>query len=566
MKLISRSLGSLSILLLSSWSLSSLQAATINVTDPNDAFGGGVCSLRNAIESINNGGDFGGCVDSTTDGYGTNDTIALTAQTYVLSLGTTNEDDNADGDLDISATVNIIGAGPDQTTVSGSGFPADEEDRVFHVVELINGSGGFTPSITVNIEGLTIRDGDGTFNNAAGAGLAIEFSQAAVNLTDVIVTANECDCDGGGLYNNNGVLILNNTLVSANVASSDGGALDNDSTAMTVIQNSTLDGNFAPDDGGAIQNSGGFVLISNSTISRNSCVEENSPELVIAGGSDFQGDGGGIINISGTMLLVNSTVSNNEAGFQGGGIFVPSNVNGGGPSFVALFNVTVADNTVLSVDGFGGGLCHDCTILPGGTTGSEFELTNTLVASNDAANSPDCGGDYISNGYNLVGDIEACNGFTATGDQTGVADAGIGPLQNNGGPTETHALLEGSPAIDRANDVEGCQGPIVQDFINTGGTINLAVLDEDQRAFLRPVAVLDPALAICDIGAYEFQVPVPTPTPTPTATATPTPPFQGFIEGSGCSLNPAAAPAAISLWLALGLAAGFLGLRKKARD
>ncbi|HEX5034643.1 MAG TPA: choice-of-anchor Q domain-containing protein, partial [bacterium] len=472
---IRRLIGSFPILLLAGLSLSSLQAATINVTETTDAFGGNVCTLRNAIESINNGADFGGCVDSGTDGYGTNDTIALTAQTYVLSLGTTNEDDNADGDLDISTSVNILGAGPDQTAVSGSEFPADEEDRVFHVIEPITEAGGFTPSITVNIEGLTIRDGDGTFNGAAGAGLALEFSQAAVTLTDVVVTANECSCDGGGLYNNNGLLTLDNTVVSSNIASSDGGALDVDSGAMAIILNSTLDSNFAPDDGGAIQNSGGFVLISNSTLSRNRCVEDANSDIVISGGSDFQGDGGAIINNSGTLTIVNSTISNNEAGFQGGGIFVPSNVTGGGGvSFVALFNVTVADNSVLSVDGFGGGLCHDCAIAPGGVTGSEFELSNTLVASNDAANSPDCGGDYISNGFNLIGDIEACNGFSATGDQTGVADAGIGPLQNNGGPTETHALLEGSPAIDRANDVEGCQGPIVQDFINTGGTINLA--------------------------------------------------------------------------------------------
>ncbi|HKX12260.1 MAG TPA: hypothetical protein VJP40_03835, partial [bacterium] len=251
MKSIPRLLGSLSILLFSSLAIPSLQAATINVTDTTDAFDGSVCTLRNAIESMNNGADFGGCANSSPDAYGTNDTITLTAQTYVLSLGTTNEDDNADGDLDISVSVNITGAGADQTAVSGSGFPDGEEDRVFHVIEPIIGTGGFVPVITVNIEGLTIRD-------------------------------------GGGLLNNNGLLTLDNSLVTQNIASSDGGALQNDVTAMTVIRNSTLDDNFAPDDGGAIIE--GTLILVNSTVSNNEAGFQGGGIFVV--NQSVSGDGG----------------------------------------------------------------------------------------------------------------------------------------------------------------------------------------------------------------------------------------------------------------------------------
>jgi hypothetical protein len=411
---------------------------------------------------------------------------------------------------------------------------------------------------------MTIRDGN-TENSGSGegGGVGAEFFQARVTLDDVTVTENNCSGDGGGISNDDeGFFILQNSRVTANTATSDGGAINNNSGSFMVVLNSTLDGNSAPDDGGAIQNDG-EMLIANSTISRNSCVEEGSPEIVISG--TLSGDGGGIINRGG-LIMINSTVSNNDAGFQGGGIFAEraAPAGGGSPFLLALFNVTVAENEVLSAQGFGGGVCLDCAqVVPAGN-GIAFNVINTLIARNTAANSPDCGGDFISGGYNLIGDGTNCNGFNATGDQVGVADPGFGPLQPNGGPTETHALLATSPAVDRANDVDGCQAPDVDQVLNLGG-ITIVDLTEDQRAFTRPIAVLDPSVPICDIGAFEFQVATPTPTPTalPTPTPSPTPPANVFLFGGACSLHAMGGSSAGIGLMAFGLLAGMAGWRKR---
>src|SRR5689334_11964101 len=105
MGFILRVMGSLSVLLLSSISISSLQAATIHVVQTVDSFDAGACSLRDAIQSMNVGSDSGGCVNSSPDAYGVNNTITLDAQTYVLSLPGAGEDMNATGDLDIKSAV-----------------------------------------------------------------------------------------------------------------------------------------------------------------------------------------------------------------------------------------------------------------------------------------------------------------------------------------------------------------------------------------------------------------------------------------------------------------------------
>ena len=560
MTFIPRILGSLTILLFSGMAV----AATINVTETADSFDGSACSLRNAVESINVAADFGGCINSSADGYGVNDAISLTAQTYVLSVGGSDEDDNEFGDLDVLNSVAITGAGSAQTAISASGFPDGETDRVLHLPPLIVGDGPVEPSIVVTLQGLTVRDG--SLPDGEGAGVAVEREAAEVTLDDVVITQNLAEeDDAGALVNTDAsTTILNSRITNNQAPNEDAGAIDNEGGVL-VIDNSTFDNNLCAGSGGAIQN-GGILVATRTTFSRNQAVGGIS-EAGIEGAGISDGFGGAI-DTSANMMLVNVTISNNEALSAGGGIWAEdASLPTGDLAELSslLFNVTVVQNSVTGAGGFGGGICVDCQVLPGGEGPvGGFGVFNSLIAQNDSENFPDCGGSFDSGGYNLIGNIDGCDGFTATGDQTGVADPVIGPLQNNGGPTETHALLEGSPAIDRGNDVDGCQAPQVQPLIDSG-TFVLETLTEDQRAFTRPVAVLDPALAICDIGAFEFQVPVPTPTPTPTATPTP-PPFQGFIEGSGCSLNPAAgAPAAASLWLALGLA-GLLGWRKKVQE
>ncbi|MGH2521306.1 MAG: choice-of-anchor Q domain-containing protein, partial [Anaerolineales bacterium] len=117
-------------------------------------------------------------------------------------------------------------------------------------------------------------------------------------------------------------------------------------------------------------------------------------------------------------------------------------------------------------------------------------------------------------GYNLVGDNSGCVFNPANGDQFGTSTQPLDPLldslEDNGGPTLTHALLKGSPAIDAGNPFR-CADRV-------GDT-----LTTDQRGAPRAVDGSDTGRAICDIGAYEFEANVPTPTPAATLTRTATP-------------------------------------------
>jgi CSLREA domain-containing protein len=189
------------------------------------------------------------------------------------------------------------------------------------------------------------------------------------------------------------------------------------------------------------------IIVGNVTISSVTIKDGNVSE-----------DGGGIYN-GGVLNLANVTVSGNWAGVSGGGIFNAGTLN--------LNNVTVANNT--AVDG-GGGIAND-------GAGTVY-FQNTILAGNSAASAPDdCSGTLSSLGHNLIQDISTC---TISGDTTGNIigqDPLLGPLQDNGGGTLTHALPLDSPAID-AGDDDTCE--VV-----------------DQRGEQRPQR------AACDIGAFE---------------------------------------------------------------
>jgi hypothetical protein len=182
-----------------------------------------------------------------------------------------------------------------------------------------------------------------------------------------------------------------------------------------MITNSSVSGNNAGDPdpfplgfGGGISNYG-TLTITNSTINSNQCVQA----------------GGGILN-SGTLTITNSTVSGNGATGQHDG--QPWG-HGGGISDVATFNNSTLSNNYASLSAGG--------IEGGGAIG------NTILNNNSGANIT---GTMTSLGYNLSSDDGAGN-LTGPGDQINT-DPMIGPLQDNGGPTLTHALLPSSPAIN----------------------------------------------------------------------------------------------------------------------
>jgi hypothetical protein len=273
---------------------------------------------------------------------------------------------------------------------------------------------------------------------------------------------------GGGIYNL-GILMLTNSTVSGNTAPDNGfvsygGGIFSDGT--TTLTNSTVSGNTAGS-GGGIFNNGGTTTLTNSTVSGNKA----------GSGSGINNNGSGIIT------LTNSTVSGNTGG---------SSIFSNAGATLNLTSVTVTNNSSISLN------CDPC---PGGILGSggTINLNNTIVAGNTTASasaSPDFGYGPVSStsSYNIIGNVQSIFGISngTNGNQVGTSASPINPrlapLANNGGATQTHALLFGSPALDKGNSF---------------------TLTTDQRGFTRPVDFLSIPNAIggdgSDIGAFEAQ-------------------------------------------------------------
>ena len=289
------------------------------------------------------------------------------------------------------------------------------------------------------------------------------------------MSGNNAAVDGGGIFNDNAsTMTLTNSTVSGNTAGDDAGGIINDHGSTATLTNSTVSGNDAGDDGGGIRNFGTTNLFS-STIANNRAGLNSSPNNL---------GGGGVHNFGGTLTLTNSTVSGNVARTDGGGIFNETGT-------VASFSSTIANNRAdadSNGSGIGGGVFN--------LSGATFNFQNTILANNQVGSNPnnirDCAGTLTSQGYNLIRITPPgeCNVAPVTGDVFS-SDPLLGPLQNNGGPTQTHALLAGSPAIDAGNP-SGCRD-------NLG-----ALLLKDQRGLRRTVDGNRDGAARCDIGPIEF--------------------------------------------------------------
>ena len=323
-------------------------------------------------------------------------------------------------ELAIDKSLTLTGAGSGDTIIQAAIGEGIADFRVFNIT---NGE--------VAISSVVIRHGQ--LDIGLGGGIR---NTGTLTITNTKVGGNRAQHAGG--ISNDGMLNLTDSIISGNRAvGGNGGGIRN--TGTLTITNSTVRGNTGDNAGGGISTNG----MLNLTLSR------------ISGNSG--GDGSGIRNF-GTVNLANSTISGNAAVSDGGGI-----------NNDATFNMTNSTITGNTANNRAGGVLN-------GDNGT-VNLVNGIIAGNTAATRPDCFGLFTSLGHNLIGNTSACAFTPATGDLVNV-DPLLGPLRDNGGPTLTHALLPGSPAIDSGDDA--------------------ACPATDQRGVARPQG------AHCDIGAFEF--------------------------------------------------------------
>ena len=368
--------------------------------------------------------------------------------------------------------------------------------------------GGFSGGGVANVGGtITLTNSVQIVGNSAGNGGGIYHIDGSASLTNTTISNNAADGtvnsgDGGGIYIGQSfdalaesapppTLVLTNSTINANTAIRNGGGILNSGGILTLTDSLVTDNDVGLDGGGIAPvahsrrrtarlpsippprvAAAAFGIVARSHSRTATCAATSAGPTAAAFYQDGQsasltlinstvrsnpaanGSGGGIRIDDGSASLTNSTVSSNSAFVSGGGIFLQ-----GGAATLTILNSTISTNFAVSGDG---GVVR---------AGGSATLQNSIVAANMPT---DCSGAVVSLDNNLDSD-SSCN-LGGANDLPGV-DPLLGPLMNNGGPTETHALLTGSPALNAGNDA--------------------AAPATDQRGF--------PRLGTSDIGAFESQ-------------------------------------------------------------
>jgi hypothetical protein len=337
---------------------------------------------------------------------------------------------------------------------------------------------------------LTVVESDISGNHADSDGGGISNDGGTVEVRDSNFESNTTPLQGGALHNDSGIVAVADTVFEMNTADY-GGAISSVDGATTTIEDSQVRGNTASNRGGGINAEGGPVVghitVLRSTISGNLTAGNGGGIRVrlvdfVMSGSTVSHNGavhaGGILIFEADAFVANSTISQNTATMLGGGLYLTDAI----PTEMALTNVTVTRNA-------GEGAIYNNDV-------DSVVITNSIIAD-QAVGTDDCAGQPMtSGGHNMVSD-GSC-GFAAGGDII-TSDINLGALANNGGNTETHALLDGSAAIDTGDDGVCAADPV-------GGI--------DQRGVTRLHGMH------CDIGAFELESGTPTPTSTPVSTPT----------------------------------------------
>jgi hypothetical protein len=357
-------------------------------------------------------------------------------------------------------------------------------------------------SNTVNLEGLGPADVSG-----GGAGI---WNTGALTVTDSTISNNTSPAGnttsdvsyGGGIANYGGAATITRCTLAGNSASEGGGIYSSRTPGggSLTVSSSTISGNSTLDGGGGIQVMACAASITDCTISGNSASNNGggieffylttNPQITatltrctVANNTVLSsyGYGGGLsLPRKGLVTVADCTIAGNVAG-KGAGIYtIAANLLTG--ATLALLSSTVAGN---QASGAGGGLYVSTPL----SSSTKVSLTDTLVAGNSAtAGGPDVSGPVLAtSAYNLIGNGDGSTGLAngTNGNQIGTTaspiDARLGPLQNNGGPTLTMALLPGSLAID------------------AGTNTNAPAYDQRGPGFARVVG------SATDVGAFEVQ-------------------------------------------------------------
>lgn len=317
----------------------------------------------------------------------------------------------------------------------------------------------------------TLTVADNNTSPVGASGLPIVTSQITINGNSAMIERSSVMgtpdfrilhvAAGGNLTLHKATVQNGRAVAGSPIFADDGGGILNHGTLTlidTTIQGNT--GNF----GGALRNGDGATLhVRQSTLSGNTTFF-----------------GGGLFNQGGTAHLSNCTVSGNQAHINGGGI---ENFEGAA-SVITITHCTIANN---NANNRGGGILNS----HGAMSGTTATITNSLIVSNTASSGNNCINDtgdiFLANGNNLATD-GSCPGFL----QVTVAQLNLGPLANNGGPTQTHALLSDGNGVSVAIDA-GDQTECEANGITT-----------DQRGVFRPADGNGDTLKVCDIGAFEL--------------------------------------------------------------
>jgi CSLREA domain-containing protein len=362
-----------------------------------------------------------------------------------------------------SFTVNSTGDGADSNLADGVCNDGTGACTLRAAIQQANAAGGdsinfsLTAGSTITLTGGELLIDKGLSISGPGAQLLTVSGNNAsrvfrvTSVTSVVISGLTISggraLGAGGIFNDGGTLNINSCSISNNNATTGvGGGISNGTGAEQA----------------------GVLTINNSTISHNT-----------AGNG-----GGGLFQIAGAVLS-NTTISNNNTGGSGGGI------NNANPA--TLINVTISGNSASNT---GGGIYNPGIGI--------LTFKNTLIGGNISPSGPDCfGANFVSQDHNLIGNTSGVQIVGTTTHNIINVNAFLGPLAANGGPTLTHALLPGSPAIET-----GSNANLPPDTFDLDGDVNTSEpIPFDQRGtgFNRTAEGNGDGNSTVDIGAFEVQ-------------------------------------------------------------